>query len=99
MHCNVRVISFISKEWGYSCSSTRSIVISELRKCEKFGPVVLLIVAVYAEVLFQCLVGAFGLSVTFWVISGGEVKLHVESFTKRSKEVRDELCSTVGCYM
>src|ERR1700677_833701 len=91
--------AFRSEEWGYSCSSTQSIIVSELCKREKFGPIVLLIVAVYAEVLFQCLVGAFSLSVAFWVISRGEVKLHVESFAERSKEVQDELRSAVGCYV
>ena len=90
------MISFIGKERGYSCSSTRSIVVCELHKCKEFRPIVLLIIAVYAEILFQCLVGAFGLSVSFWVISGSEMKLHVESFSERSEEVRDELRSAVG---
>ena len=54
-------------------SGTGSIVVCELHKQKKFRPVVLLIAAVYAEVLFQCLVGAFSLSITFWVISRGEM--------------------------
>src|ERR1700691_5703759 len=90
------MISFVGKERGYSCCSTQSIVVCELHKCKKFGPIVLLIIAVYAEVLFQCLVSAFCLSVSFWVISGSKVKRHIESFSKRSEEVRDELCSVVG---
>ena len=99
VHCDIRMVSFVGIEWGYSCSSTQSIVVSELRKRKKFRPIVLLIVAVYAEVLFQCLVGAFSLSIAFWVISGGEVKSHIESFSERSEEVQDKLCSAVGCHV
>ena len=87
MYCDVRVISLVGKEQRYSCSSTWSIVVSELRERKKFLPIVLLVIAVNSEVLFQCLVGAFGLSVAFRVISGGEVKSHVESFSERSEEV------------
>jgi len=91
----VRVISLVGEEWRYSGGSTRSIVVCKLREWEKSLPIVLLVVAVNLEVLFQCLVGAFGLSIAFRVVSRGEVKLHVESFSKRPKEVRDELRSTV----
>ena len=62
-------------------------------------PLTLLVVAVYSEILFQCLVGAFGLSITFRVISRSEVKSHVESFSERSEEVQDKLRSAVGCDM
>ena len=95
VYCDVRMISFVGKERGYSCSSTWSIVVCEFCKRKKFGPIVLLIIAVYLEVLFQCLVGVFGLSVSFWVISRSEMKLDVESFSERSEEVRDELHSAV----
>jgi hypothetical protein len=84
---DVQIISLVGKEWGYSCSSTRSTVVCELRKRKKFFPIVLLIVAVYAEILLQCLVGAFSLSVAFRVISGSEMKSHVESFSEKSEEV------------
>ena len=96
MYCDIRVISLVGKEWRYSCSSTWSIIISEFHEWKKFLPIVLLVIAVNLEVLFQCLVGAFGLSVAFRVVSRGEVKSHVESFSERSEEVRDELHSAVG---
>ena len=92
---DVRMISFIGKERRYSRGGTRSIVVCELHKWKKFGPIVLLIIAVYVEVLFQCLVGAFGLSIAFWVIPGGEMKPHVKDFSEGSEEVRDELHSVV----
>ena len=92
---DVRMISFIGKERRYSCGGTRSIVVREFRKWKKFGPIVLLIIAVYVKVLFQCLVGAFGLSVAFWMIPGGEMKSHVEDFSEGSEEVRDKLHSAV----
>ena len=91
----VRVISLVGEEWRYSGGSTRSIVVCKLREWEKSLPIVLLVVAVNLDVLFQCLICAFSLSIAFRVVSGGEMKLHRESFSERPEEVRDELCATV----
>ena len=38
----------------------------------------------------------FGLSTTFRMVSRGEVKLYIESFSERPEEVQDELRSAVG---
>ena len=96
MYCDVRVISLVSEEWGYSGGSTRGIVVCELREREKLSSIVLLIIAVNPDVLFQCLICAFGLSVPFRMVTRGEVKLHIESFSERPEEMQDELCSAVG---
>jgi len=93
VYCNVRVISLVGEEWRYPHGNTWSIIECELREWEKLMPIVSLVIAVYAEILFQCLVGAFSLSVAFRVISGSEVKPHVEGFSEMSEEVQDELCS------
>ena len=73
------MVALVGKEWSYSSRGVRSIVVSELRNWKKVEPIVLLIVVIDLEVLFQGLVHAFGLSVTLGVISGGEVELHVKS--------------------
>ena len=96
MYRDVQVISFVSEEWGYSGGSTRGIVVCEFHEREKLSPVVLLVVAVNPDVLFQCLISAFGLSVTFRMVTGGEVKLHIESFSERPEEMPDKLRSAVG---
>jgi len=67
------VVPFVSEEWGYSCGSAGSVVVCEFGKWEKVGPVVLLIVTVYAKILLQGLVGALGLPIALWVVTGGEV--------------------------
>ena len=87
MYRDIRVITLVGVEWRYTGGSTWSIVVSELRKWEKSLPIVLLVVAVNSDVLFQCLICVFGLSITFRVVSGGEMKLHVESFSERPEEV------------
>ena len=84
---DVWVISLVSEEWGYSGGSTWGIVVCELHKQEELSPVVLLIIAVNLNVLFQCLVSAFSLSVAFRMVTGGKVKLHIESFTERPEEM------------
>ena len=81
MYCDVQVISLVSEEWGYSGGSTRGIVVCELREREKLSSIVLLIIAVNLVVLFQCLISAFGLSVAFRMVTRGDVKLHIESFS------------------
>jgi hypothetical protein len=47
-------------------------------------------------VLLKGLVGAFGLSVTFRVITGGKMKGHIQCFSEGTEEVRDELRALVG---
>jgi hypothetical protein len=56
----------------------------------------LLIITVDPEVLLKGLVGTFGLSVAFRVVSGGEMKGHVQCFSEGTEEVGDELHAPVG---
>ena len=73
------MVAFIGKEQGYSSCGVRSVIVCKLRNWKEVRPIVLLIVAIDSEVLFQGLVHAFGLSVTLGMITGGEVELHVKS--------------------
>ena len=82
MYRDVRVITFIGKEQGGTSSSIGGIIVREFCKGQEVGPVVLLIISVDSEILFQGLIGAFGLPIAFQVISGGEVMHHVEGFTE-----------------
>jgi len=81
------VITFVSKERGNTSSGTWSIVVSELCQREEFGPVVLLIIAIDSNILFQGLIHSFSLSIGFGVITGGEMELHIQSSSERSEEV------------
>ena len=90
------MVAFVGKEGGNSSSSGRSVVVSKLRERKEIGPVVLLVVAVGAEILFQSLVRAFGLTIAFGVISRGEVESDVEGFGEGTEEVGDELRSAIG---
>ena len=40
MYRDVRVISLVSEEWGYSGGSTQGIVVCKFREREKLSPVV-----------------------------------------------------------
>src|ERR1700720_2105527 len=99
MYCNVGVITFISEEWRNTRCSTRSIVKSKLGQWKESFPVILLVVAVHTQILFQSLVCLFGLSIAFRVISRSKVKLHIQSLSERSEEMENELGSVVGCDM
>ncbi len=81
------MIAFVRKEGRESGGGVWSIVVCELHEWQEFGLVVLLVVAaVDTEVLFQGLVDTFGLSIAFRMISGGEVKVHIESFAEGTEE-------------
>jgi hypothetical protein len=49
-----------------------------------------LVTAIHAEILFKGLVETFGLSVSFWVVTGGVVNLHVQGLAQKMEEVKDE---------
>ena len=78
MDGKVRVIVLVGIEWGDSRSHTWSVVVHELCEQGQSEPVVLLIVAVDLDVLFQGLISALGLTITFGMVSRGEVQLHVQ---------------------
>ena len=78
------MVAFVGKERRDTGSRARSIVVGKFRKRKERESVVLLVIAEYPEVLFQCL---FRLSVTFGMVSRGEVKL----------ETNSELQSEVTC--
>ena len=95
----VRVIPLVGIERGNSGSRTWSVVVSKLREREQREPVVLLIVAVDLDVLFQGLVSVLGLTITFRMVPRGKVQLHVQGRAKRSEEVQDELRTPITSYM
>ena len=64
----VRVIPLVGIERGNGGSHAQSIVVSKLREREQREPVVLLIVAVDPDVLFQGLVSAPILTITFRMV-------------------------------
>ena len=72
------MIAFVTEKGCNTSGRGGSVVVSEFSKGKDFGPVVLLVVAEDSEVLFQSLVEAFGLTITFRVITRGEVNLHVQ---------------------
>ena len=77
---DARMVSFIGKKWRDSSGGIRGIIISKFGDGEQIQPIVLLVVAVHSEVLLQGLIHLFSLTVTFGVITGGEVELHVQGF-------------------
>jgi len=91
-----RVVALISKEERRTSSLVWGIVVHEFRERKKCGPVVLLVVAVAMQVLFQGLVNPFRLAVTLWVVAGSEVELHVQHFSKTAEEVGHELRTSIG---
>ena len=99
MDGKVWVIAPVGIERGNGGSHARSIVVSDLREWEQSEPVVLLIVAVDTDVLFQGLISVLGLTITFGMVSRGEVQLHVQGHAKRLEEVRDKLGTPITGHM
>ena len=59
---------------GFMCI----VVVGKFCEQEEVGPVVLLVVDVGVEVLFQCLIRAFRLFIGLRVVARGEVESHVK---------------------
>ena len=76
------MVTFIGKKRRYSHSSMRRVVISEFCKQKKCIPVVLLIIAKYLQVMFESLVCLFRLCITFGMVTGGVVEVHIKCFSK-----------------
>jgi hypothetical protein len=91
-----RVVSLVSVERGYTSGRVRRVVVNEFGDGELRGPVVLLIVDVNTEVLFEGLIDSFGLPVHLWVISSQQVGLDVERSAQGRPELGDEQFSSVG---
>ena len=69
----ITVIAFVGVEWGDLHCGTRGIIVCELAEWEELVPVVLLVVAVDLDILFQGLVSALSLPITFQMVIQGEV--------------------------
>jgi len=65
----------ICKEWRVLDGLLISIVVCKFCQWEVTTPIVLLVVDVYPEVLFQYGIGSFGLSVCLWIESRAESSL------------------------
>ena len=64
---------FVGVEWGDLRCGTRGVVVCELAEGEELVPVVLLVVTVDPDILFQGLVSVLSLPVTFQMVTQGEV--------------------------
>lgn len=74
----------------------RSVVVHELREGPKISPVILVIVAVDSEILFEGLIDAFSLSVGLRMMSGGMVHANAKQFGEGVEKLGDEFSTTVG---
>ena len=81
------MVALIHIEGRNTGSCTWCVIVCKLSEWEQAEPIVLLVVAVDSDVLFQSLISSFGLSITFRMVTRGEMKLHVESETERSEEM------------
>ncbi len=91
VNCEVRVVSLVGEEREYTSCFTRCIVVGELSQRKQLGPVVLLVVAVGVEVLFEGLIDPLSLTIPFRMIPRSEVELHTKRCAEAAEEVRDKL--------
>jgi hypothetical protein len=78
----LRVEPLVGEEGSDLCSRMGSVVVSKFGEGEQVDPVVLLIIDVYSEILFQYLVDPFGLTIGLGVIGCGEVAFDPEEFAE-----------------
>ncbi len=91
MNHDVQVVSLVGEEREHTSNLARCIVVGELSQRKQLGPVVLLVVAVGAEVLFEGLIDPLGMTIPFRMIFRSEVELYTKLCTEAAEEMRDEL--------
>ena len=96
MDREVRMVTFVGKEWGDPFSGTWGIVVSEFCKQEQGIPAILLIIAKYPQVLFQGLIGPFGLTVTFRMMKWSFMSSAFPR-ERKNRETNSEPRSEVTC--
>ena len=73
MNGQIGMVTFVGKKGRGTSSCTWSIVVSKFCQEKECIPIVLLIIAEDTKVLLEGLISAFGLTITFRVISRSEV--------------------------
>src|SRR6266571_3037642 len=96
MDGEVGVVAFVGEERRNACGGIRSIIVCELHKWQELGPIVLLIVGIYLQILLKRLVHSLGLSISFRVVAGGEVETDIKGLAQGTEEMGDELQTPVG---
>ena len=82
MDGDVWVVAFVSKEQGHTGSCVQSIIVCKLCKRQELGPIVLLVIAVNPQALFQHLVHSLCLSIALGMITRGEMEMDIKGLTK-----------------
>jgi hypothetical protein len=67
--------TIFEKEGGISGCGMDSVVVGEFGSGQPIGPIVLHEVGVEPEILFQFLIGAFGLTIGLWMIGSRKGRL------------------------
>ena len=96
MDGEVGVVAFVGEEGGDAHGSIRSIIVCELRKWQELGPIVLLIVRVYLQILLKHLVHLLSLSISFQVVARGEVEADIKGLAQGTEEMGNKLWTPVG---
>ena len=81
LNCHVRIVTVVGIEGRNTCR--RVIIVSELCQGQPFMPIILLISAIDANVLFKSLIDPFGLPICLGMISSRDFAVDNESATKR----------------
>src|SRR6266581_7375278 len=95
MDGEVGIVAFVGEEGGDTHGSIRSIIVCELRKRQELGPIVLLIVGIYLQILLKHLVHSLGLSISFRVVAGGEVETDIKGLAQGTEEMGNKLRTPV----
>ncbi|KAG5329881.1 hypothetical protein C0989_009217, partial [Termitomyces sp. Mn162] len=92
---HVQVLSSVKKEWRKLCGHMNMVVVLQFSIGEEFVPVILVLVAEEAEILFQLLAYALHLVIGLWVVGSGGVELYSEQPVELLDELHHKLWSPI----
>ena len=80
------MIPLIDKKERDTCSCTQSVVVGKLHKRQEISLVVMLVVTIYMEVLFQSLITPLTLAIPLWIPSRDEVEIDIQALLRERKK-------------
>ena len=90
--CEAGIEAIISIKWR---TRMLGIVIREFSERQELGPIVLLMIAVYSEILLDGLIHTFSLSIGLWVKCSRHALLQIESLGQLGPKLRPENRSAI----
>jgi hypothetical protein len=96
LETHLRKAAGVHHKWHLLRQGVDLVVVSKLSCWQELIPVILCVAREDTDELLELLVGAFGLAVSLWMVSGGRSGFNTDEASQFASELSDELWTMVG---